>query len=245
MRQDMWKVVTRSRPCGSRSYDAAKARVNDDRQPGEDAPQRESMKMRWSHGTKYGNFTLKPLVNYLRANVGRPWDEVFSDVCRSNNNGNYNQYKIRDWMLNLVELNVEIVDGQPHCDRGYQLLEGTLWVDPRSGLLCMMPYVKKKRHEYKPDGRYQQVKIDALHKYVLVNGCWFYVTFTKLPPFPYDATFPPYEDVVLKPYCGINAQNVNTWFYMQEWRANIRAIAKKQLSGEEIRRLKKRGVLPA
>lgn len=247
MREDMSKVVTRGRPCGSRSYDAAKARVTRDVRdlPEDELPQRESMKKRWNGGTKYGNFTLKPLRNYLSANVGRPWNDVFSDVCRHNGNDNYHQHKIREWMSFLVEMNVEIVDGEPYCDRGYRLSEGDLWVDPRSGLLCRVPHTKRVRRQYKPDRRYKQVKIDALHKYVLIDSCWFHVTFTNLPPFPRHTYFSPLADVVLKPYCGIGAKSVDTWFYMSEWSANIRAIAKKQLSGVEIHRLKKQGILPA
>ena len=85
MREDMAKVVTerpRSDRSGARIRKRRKRRQNN-RQDFESAPFRESTGRHRQYGYEAKEFDdhLAPLRRYLAAQVGRPWDKVFSEIC--------------------------------------------------------------------------------------------------------------------------------------------------------------------
>src|SRR4051812_29056576 len=83
MRHDMAKVIVeRPRHGGGAKYPRAAFRSDSHRQM-EDHPRRTSAKRPWmefGRGQKHLNENLAPLRRYLRSQVGRPWDKVYSEI---------------------------------------------------------------------------------------------------------------------------------------------------------------------
>jgi hypothetical protein len=74
MREDMYKVIV-ERPRRGKEGDATAARLREDF----DGPMR--LGMRAGYGYRSLNENLAPLRRYLHAQIGRPWDKVFSEIC--------------------------------------------------------------------------------------------------------------------------------------------------------------------
>lgn len=146
MRSDMYKVLVerpRSRGWkkGRLEYRRAKAVVLDEDLESVDYFSRRTVAMggrrpRWAD--KEFRVHIQPLRRYLERQVGRPWNEVWQDVCRRTDIRSKAQ-----WHLRLhVELEVETgarADAHGRLFvRGWPLLKGDrpqLYVDPLSGLL--------------------------------------------------------------------------------------------------------------
>ena len=132
MRSDMSKVIVeRPRRGGGRDRKRRSAREF------EDMPSKQSMK-RAHTDLKDLNENLSPLKRYLRKNVGRPWDKVFSEICKNIRVDNTVQKHVRSHVYHYVERNV-IVEGKEIFTRGIlgvcELWNGDLYVCPKSGLL--------------------------------------------------------------------------------------------------------------
>jgi hypothetical protein len=122
------------------------------RTPQEDQPSREGIKARARGDRKWFNDHLGPLRRLLLSNVGRPWDIVYSEICRGTRAG----FPVREHFLlhvyQYVETKVVLIDGVP-C-RGDGPGYGTpltnfagqyLYVCPISGLLKKVPGRRKPR----------------------------------------------------------------------------------------------------
>lgn len=77
-----------------------------------DLPSRESIRNR--RHEKFQTDLLSPLRGYLQSNLHRPWDEVWSEICRSNK-GHMGQH-LRDHVLAEVAIDVSEVDGETLYD---------------------------------------------------------------------------------------------------------------------------------
>lgn len=62
----------------------------------EEAPKRESMKGMWRDRKEKGGW-WSPLDRYLQSNIGRKWNDVWSDICRKFNSGSGIGLRVRDW----------------------------------------------------------------------------------------------------------------------------------------------------
>jgi hypothetical protein len=81
MREDMDKVIVeRPRHGGDVKYPRGSAFWQ--RTAPELWPRREPIKWRRNRDPKSLNENLAPLRRYLRSNVGRPWDKVFSEISQ-------------------------------------------------------------------------------------------------------------------------------------------------------------------
>lgn len=132
MRNDMSKVIVeRPRRGGGRDRKRRPAREFND------MPSKQSMK-RGHTDLKDLNENLAPLKRYLRKNVGRPWDKVFSEICENIRMDNPVQKHVRSHVYHYVERNV-IEEGKEIFTRGIlgvcELWNGDLYVCPKSGLL--------------------------------------------------------------------------------------------------------------
>ena len=86
MREDMSKVVV-ERPRWGHSLPSSKTRLRirhyDPEKDYEDLPKRVSgSRSKYIHAGDIKSFTdlLSPLRRFLRTNVGRPWDKVYSEM---------------------------------------------------------------------------------------------------------------------------------------------------------------------
>jgi hypothetical protein len=143
MRDDMRKVVTErerhghdnpskkwGRRLGVQEYD------HDDH-----GPARAPMARRHQYGWKSKEFSdrLGPLRRYLRKQVGRPWDKVWSEITRTLDNRSLSGQHIFDHIRWEVEQNVQVRDGRLYRGRGFDLPVDGLYVDPATRLLRHAP----------------------------------------------------------------------------------------------------------
>lgn len=143
-----------------------------------------SMKMRGNHSAydchKEFSDLLGPLRGYLRKQVGRPWDKVYSELRANLDFRTVSGQHIWDHVKQEVELHTYMrVDGQVGELGRYGrvgVVDG-LYVHPLTRLLC---YRKKRnlrigfwRDKPNPD----VVKIDEVNSIERINGIWYYVRF--------------------------------------------------------------------
>jgi hypothetical protein len=118
MRRDMYKIIV-ERPRYYLSRGSTHGRAPRDE---EDAPGHQGMGRRYKeHRRKQIGENLAPLRRYLLKQVGRPWNKVFSEICRHS--------RVDSVVQNHVRLHID----------DYVSLEGNknrlLYVDRRTGLL--------------------------------------------------------------------------------------------------------------
>ena len=150
------------------------------------------------------NENLNPLKNFLRVNVGKPWDKVYSEICATFDKRKVINNHILEHLFQYVKLEVYIINGKPHelnkyryrKDEGqYDLIEWrshhypTYYVDPRDGLLKAPKQGKTKRErqaETDREIRAEQNKvyrrIDDDNHLFLLNGIWWHYTAKTKPP---------------------------------------------------------------
>lgn len=143
MRPDMAKVIVERPRCHAGAKGTPKGlRRRTHRLFDEGLPRQEGIKRR-SGGTKLLNEHLGPLRRYLDAQVGRPWDKVFSEICTHIDRRSAVQDHVRDHVGQYVTTHVLLIDGVPCSGEGdsrhgrplHQLGCRRWYVCPRSGLL--------------------------------------------------------------------------------------------------------------
>lgn len=125
---------------------------------GNSLPTREGMKRRHTNPKSF-NEHLGPLRRFLDANVGRPWDKIYSEICQFVDRGNVVQKHILTHLFDYVVVNTVLIDGEPCRGKahwGYQYGEplrtsarrDRWYVCPKSGLLRKSKYVP---HDYRKE----------------------------------------------------------------------------------------------
>lgn len=197
----------------------------------------QSMNAPWRHNRKEKRIHLAPLRRYLRAQVGRNWNDVYSDVCHTFQDVVSNGERLSDYIDWEVELNVRVraEDGELITERGYGVGADTLFVHPESGILTLSPTRPRRRYKHKP--RFETVDIDSEQKLVKVDGLWFFVTLATIPG--EEVTDRPF-DVVLRraAFAGDVKYSWDNEFY-RVWGAGRYACHKRQANSREVRRLVK------
>jgi hypothetical protein len=123
MRPDMHKVIVERPRLGG--HGARKGRRPRDL---EDLPANLGMRRPYGHHGKDLNDHLGPLRRFLRKQVGRPWDKVYSEICAGLRSG----HPLHDHLRRHVFDYVSLPGMQP---RWRQPRAGDLYVDPRTGIL--------------------------------------------------------------------------------------------------------------
>jgi len=209
--------------------------------------------MRRTTGASDHNYS--PLRRYLTSQVGKPWNIVYSDICRSSPR-RYTGQQLRDAVSYLVERDVQMIDGKPFDMNSLPITSNfsKVWVHPDTGILMRSPNATKPRPRYTPERTFEQIDIDQLHKLVLVNGIWFEVTFAVVPEtiaevavpvkaFLADAAVPvtvyekkpvvPVDILLDRAAVRFHGQAVT---FAQQWGAEIYAISKRQAGKAQIKR---------
>ena len=97
----------------------------------EDLPLRE--KMRPYSSTRARTLRTDVLENFLRSRLGLSWNDVFSEVCKTNRLDNFNQWELRRELLELVAQRATRIGKRIIGPDGMSIYED-FWVDAR-GLL--------------------------------------------------------------------------------------------------------------
>jgi hypothetical protein len=145
MRSDMAKVVT-ERPRRGHGNPSKKwgRRLGKSEYDAEDhGPTRAPLARHHQYGSNAKDFSdlLGPLRRYLRKQVGRPWNKVWSEITRTLDNRSLSGQHIFDHIRWEVAQHTFLgAEGSVHHDRssGAVAVSG-LYVHPVTGLLCYAP----------------------------------------------------------------------------------------------------------
>ncbi len=238
MRADMAKVIVERPRLGSRHKHEAKGyHRRGQRLAPEDQPRREGMKVR-SGGSKMLNEHLAPLRRFLESCVGRPWDDVFAEVCANISRDSAVQDHVRDHVADFVITHVLLIDGVP-CDAegrfyGQPLLHAhlrqRLYVCPRTGLLRRLERPSRKRPRPRRPCDPSPVRLDAGRQCRWVDGAWHLVTLAPFPWLPHLSTA---RDVVLRR----RVAEMTPEQALRAYGARVYATAKHRLGKKEMRQL--------
>jgi len=240
MRPDMDKVIVeRPRRKGHawlkpKGYRRRLARYGED-----GPPRREGMKQRWGHGTKWLNEHLGPLRRYLDSQVGRPWDQVFSEICAHINRDSAVQDHVRDHVDDYVTTHVVVIDGVP-CDGEGGRMYGTplhqlpgrgprWYVCPRTGLLRRVEPARERPAP--PKAPLAHVRVSETLQCRFLGEAWHLVTLAPLSTTPGGLALGRAVDVLLgRPVSGMTANEAR-----QRYGAAVYAVAKRRLARRELR----------
>lgn len=227
MRKDMAKVIV-ERPRSNRGYAFPRSvPVEGKRLTLEDLPSRHGIRRVWRNGTrKMLNENLAPLRRFLRTNVGRPWNKVYSEICQQINRDSAVQLHVWQHLMQDVCLDPHVISGD--VQRGFF---GWRWfvrfyVDPKTGLLgenvSQRPPWRRPRPP-NPD----RIEIDSSREYRRLDGIWYELELAT-PPLDrpvYDFSFRRTTDQL-------------TPTQLREFYGRyVYAVSKRQLNSREIRRL--------
>jgi hypothetical protein len=149
---------------------------------------------KYAGNQKYLTDNLKPLERYLHKQVGRPWNKVYSELCkrldRSTVSGMHVFSHIHQFVEGFIEPGKDnyyyesIIFEQigkrmvPHVSRGRwrskRPLYNVLYIHPSTGILTLA----KPKVAVKP--QVNQVVMNGCH-FHKVNGIWYEVFFQKFP----------------------------------------------------------------
>lgn len=188
MREDMYKVIVERPRRGKEGY-ATAARLRKD----SDGPMR--LGMRAAYGYRSLNENLAPLRRYLHAQIGRPWNKVFGEICAGIDRRNTVQQHIHQHIRDFIAIDVDVRRGQlidlvarwGFHGSGPGIYQG-LYVDPRTRLIRPNKNHRPWRHRVAEHRRREQAEVAARRRKVdertyllLLNEIWFSVEIDVLP----------------------------------------------------------------
>lgn len=232
-------------PSGGRGYKFPRRRKKYERQG--DEPLKPVGGMRRVHavagkfGTKYTGTDFAILRRFLQSRVGRPWDEVYSEISEHADTRNWTGQQFREWVEYTVELNCRldedgnVLDSQDRPMYGNQRWH-LFYVHPKTGILHKLQY-KRERRNYKSRKKIHKVGDQLYHKH---KDIWYRVEMKPWPKirYPYGyaysfydyATYPPdafgvtnYNQATDK--YGLDPDN-KVWYCISKESANSKEIEK-------------------
>jgi hypothetical protein len=235
MRPDMAQVII-ERPRGGRRYKTPKGSRRRLQRGLDAGPRREGMKRVWGGGTKSLNEHLGPLRRFLLGQVGRPWDQVFAEICEHLRVDSAVQDHVRDHVWDYVERNVIVVNGEPCFGAGWwhgRPLRGSwrdLYVCPRSGLLKPVPRYRR-RMAVRPAR--PPVRVGELSQCRWIRDAWHLVTLQPVPRGDAGVSRCVATDIVL----GKRVSELGALRLRAEYGGSLFAVAMRQLARRELRSL--------
>lgn len=225
MRKDMGKVITERERSGNPCRNA-KTRMSV-QWKGHDAdydiPNRMSSSANRQHGYSAKQFTdvLGPIYRYLDKQVGRPWNKVYSELCKSLDKRKLTHDHVFTHIYQYVEMDVyKGEDGLWHSRPYGGVIGGgyspryALFVHPKTGLICRQKPPKEEPKKKDVD----VIKLNKETEYRRLEGIWFLV---KLKEVDVDAS---YFDYFTKKM-------------VSKTRKELKEVSRKQLGKKELKKL--------
>lgn len=201
MRDDMFEVIIERPRWGSRMGHPRRSKRMDAKVAVARDPDLMLSKLGMRRGARFArvskslNENLAPLRRYLEAQVNRPWDKVWSDICENLSTASTVQQHVRDHIVDFVGTHSLIRDGivfvaprhgalQPLAESHYRL-----YVDPRSGLLRKNKHYKswqaKRRETRAAAEKHRATRMRELapdmqaHRFD--DNCWWEIRLAPIP----------------------------------------------------------------
>lgn len=182
---------------------------------------------------------LGPLKRWLQSRVGRLWNDVYSEACAAIKPDSIIRAHVKTHLLQFVERHTFMHDGKVCVlDTGYHgrgIIPVTerrygwnlFFVHPESGLLCATPQKswKTSRRERKTARPETFRWLDGNSALKQINGIWFTCQFRVVSP---EGPFKAYDHAL--------GQNVGRGGLLRRDEHYLHCIAKRQLSGRELKR---------
>jgi hypothetical protein len=242
MRSDMAKVIVERPRFGSRYKYRKKGQSSKWKWTGSGSEVCRESIYRLRGQTRSLNEHLSPLRRYLHKQVGRPWNDIFHDICKHIRLDSAVQKHVRDHLAEFVQTRV-IMKGSTPCHGDYsfgnrigQPILGTgnaglsrglgLYVCPRTGLLKQAPTQAKPAPTPSPP---RHLPIDVSHGYYQADGIWYKVDFIPMAQAAVSI-----REVNFK----IPTTELTPAQATKEYGRSVLAIRRHQLSTRELRRLR-------
>jgi hypothetical protein len=241
MREDMSKVVI-ERPRYGHSLPSAKTKLRikhyDEESEYDDQPSRvTAARLRYKSGRKAFSDLLGPLRRYLRSNVGRPWDKVYSEMKQHLDDRKTTGRHIFQHAEDYVSVNCFYdEDGELWVERWFGRIEpisqayrlrDRYYVDPHTRLLCLFDPNDKAVCRRKYEARKRQarrtlerIQINYNQSYVRINGEWFIGDYVQ-------------EDAPKAAECEPLIERGLGYFAGARW---MRLVSKRKCSQQELQR---------
>jgi hypothetical protein len=256
MRNDMLKVITEPARRGVRYYStlrneyrAAKNFVLDDDLEVDDIWCGRILPMRAKtvgYDGKEANYTVNPLLRFLHSQLGKNWDDIYSQISsiKSDLGRRYDIKRMIGWN---VETNTFIEDGEIYYSckyHGPRLINNTadqLYVHPITNVLCISTGLSYKTI-WRNRQKEKKTETAKTHKIVSkdlqfhkIDGNWYRV---KVQPFDWTKDVSNYDV-----FGSILTQRwYNKWDLaracMEKYGAHVTAVEKQAASKKDIRRYK-------
>ena len=182
---------------------------------------------------------LGPLKRWLQAQVGRPWNDVYSEACAVIKPDSIIRAHVKTHLLDFVQRNTFMHKGKVCVlDTGYRGLGivpvderrygwNLFFVHPESTLLCATPWKSRKtlRAARRKAGAENFRWLDELFALKKIGGIWFACQFRVVAP---DGPFKAYDHAV--------GQQVGRGGLLRRDGQYLHCIVKRQLSHRELRR---------
>ena len=242
MRSDMFKVIVeRPRRNASGAGNGRPARAL------EDLPAREGIR-RAHRDHKELNENLAPLRRYLNGQVGRPWNKVYAEIRAGLDARNVVQQHILQHLDQFIATRTRLVEGVVVTDGRYAVgkpldrLPQELYVHPVTGLVLHNKHYRswRRRRDTAEErkaraGEARRRSLDDHRQLHLLKGVWYLVEVRLLPDGGPQWDVVRKKDVVRRSsahlVCGAAAREQSLY-----GRADLYAVAKRQLSERELRR---------
>lgn len=233
MRADMNKVVVererhgstrRSRKWGQRLAFAPEADYDDQ-------PKFASSARGRQYGYDHKSFTdvLGPLKGFLRSNIGRPWDKVFSELRQGLDIRKVTGRHIFDHLEWMVETDCWIgTDRKVYAHPRGREVTG-FYVHPKTGILCFSekPSARQRKKERLMRQEIDEIRFDCARSFKLIDAQWYFVIYETVEIGRHEATRAVW-DVVQR--CEMQLT----------WGRHRVAVKKRQCNREEIRTIQER-----
>ncbi|PTL76654.1 hypothetical protein [Vitiosangium sp. GDMCC 1.1324] len=184
MREDMFKVIVerpRMRLPKRNGSHYPRSTLKSVWRRFDDGPRHEAMGR--AYGYKYLNENLAPLRHFLRSRIGRPWDDVYSEICEHVSLDSAVKKHILEHLDDFVARKTREIDGRIHeVDHYGRLIElrpvsrwACFYVCPRTGLLLA------RENQRQGGPRFPGRALDEWHDIRKIDDAWYLVRFAPVP----------------------------------------------------------------
>lgn len=184
---------------------------------------------------------LGPLRRWLRAQVGRPWDDVYGEACAVIKPDSVIRAHIKTHLLEFVHRHTFVKEGEVWCFTGRWRFEelpltvaasrgAPFYIHPLTRLLCetQMQPRRRWRDEKATQRKLTQRWLNETTLLRRLNGCWFGCRMEKFPQSYASGDRPWRFDVAEKKMISRSETD-------NPYGGHIYCIAKRQLSWRELR----------
>jgi hypothetical protein len=133
----------------------------------------------YSNDPKLFSDVLGPLEGFLRSNLGRPWDKVFSELRKGLDVRKVTGLHIFEHLERMVETDCWIGPDRKVYSRGRNWRTGGFYVHPRTGLLCFRqrPSARERKKQQLLRQEIDEIRFDCGRSFKLIEGQWYLVVY--------------------------------------------------------------------